>query len=473
MRKIFKFLFVLMFLLLTVSGCVKKPEKTVIKFSSWGSETEISIIKPILKEFEAKNPDIKVEFIHIPKNYFQKLQLLVASNLTPDVMFINNIDGSLFIQNNIFLDLNQYLKSDMRVRKNVIFPASYEIQYQGSSAGSSPPQLPFTFPRSGLKNSIFPENQNFSAPSNLISKKDFFPKALEAFKYKNGLYALPRDISNLVIYYNKDLFDKFHVSYPDNNWDFKEFLTTAKKLTKDLNNDKKIDIFGTGFEDLPLFWVPFLWSNGGGIISPDLTTVLIDKPESLEAIQFYADLRNKYHVAPTASEAGSAKMTQFFIQGKLAMQINGRWSVPRLRKDANFRWDIAEFPKGKAGSIVDADASGWTISRTSVHKAEAWRLIKFLASKHVCLNFTKSGLIVPARIDAANSDVFLSKNLLPEHSELFIKIISKSMPTPAPENYPEIMDTVNTALEPVWNGNLRAKQAVNEDVVRKIRDLLK
>jgi len=419
MRKIFKFLFVLIFLLI-LSGCAKKPEKTVIKFSSWGSETEVSIIKPILKEFEAKNSDIKVEFIHIPKNYFQKLQLLIASNLTPDVMFINNIDGSLFIQNNIFLDLNQYLKND-----------------------------------------------------NLISKKDFFPEALKAFKYKSSLYALPRDISNLVIYYNKDIFDKFHVSYPDNNWDFKEFLVTARKLTKDLNDDKKTDIFGTGFEDLSLFWMPFLWSNGGGIVSPDLKTVLIDKPESLEAIQFYADLRNKYHVAPTASEAGSAKMMQLFMQGKLAMQINGRWSVPRLRKDVNFRWDIAEFPKGKAGSIVDADASGWAISKMSVHKAESWRLIKFLASKNVCLSFTKSGLVVPARVDVANSDIFLSKNLSPENSELFVKIIPGSIPTPAPENYPEIMDTVNTALEPVWNGNLTAKQAVHQDVVRKIRNLLK
>ncbi|MDD3013080.1 MAG: hypothetical protein PHC34_05195 [Candidatus Gastranaerophilales bacterium] len=76
------------------------------------------------------------------------------------------------------------------MRKNCIFPASSEIQCQGTSAGSSPPQLLFTFPRSGLKNLIFPcdsgsganskagfacmeglhnsfpENQNFSAPSN-------------------------------------------------------------------------------------------------------------------------------------------------------------------------------------------------------------------------------------------------------------------------------------------------------------------
>jgi len=419
MRKFFKFIFIFIFLL-TISGCTKKPEKTVLKFSSWGSETEVSIIRPILKDFETQNSDIKVEFIHIPNNYFQKLQLLVASNLTPDVMFINNVDGTLFIKNNIFLDLNPYLKKDK-----------------------------------------------------LISEKVFFPKALEAFRYKNELYAIPRDVSNLVIYYNKDIFDKLHVPYPDNNWDFNKFLSISQKLTKDTNHDRKTDIYGIGFEELSLFWLPFLWSNGGGIVSPDLKIVLINKPKSLEAIQFYADLRNKYHVAPTKSESGSAKMTQLFMQEKLAMQINGRWSVPRYRKDVNFRWDIVRFPSGKAGSIVDADASGWAISKTSTHKEAAWRLVKFLALKQTSKKFTKSGLIVPARVDVANSEVFLNKKLPPQNSELFVDIIPESMPTPAPENYPEMMNTVNIVLEPVWNGNKTAKQAVNSKIVSEIQDLLK
>ena len=65
-------------------------QRVVIQFSSWGSESEISILKPILKDFEKENPDIKIDFMHIPQNYFQKLHLLFASNTSPDVIFINN-----------------------------------------------------------------------------------------------------------------------------------------------------------------------------------------------------------------------------------------------------------------------------------------------------------------------------------------------------------------------------------------------
>ena len=405
--------------LLTLNACIKKDGKTAIRFSSWGSESEMAILKPILSEFEKENRDLKVELIHIPSNYFQKLQLMIASNLTPDVMFLNNLNGPIYAEGNTLTDISRLIKND-----------SHDLQ------------------------------------------KSFFKESLEALTYKGKLYAIPRDISNLVIFYNKDLFDEYKVPYPKSNWTYNDFLSTAQKLTHDTNNDNRPDIFGFGFEELSLFWTPFLWSNGGGIISSDLKTVEINKPESIKSIQFYADLRNRYHVAPKKDESASAKMSQFFIQGKLAMQINGRWAVPRYRKDLNFRWDIAPFPNGTKGSIVDADASGWAISESSSHKKEAWRLIKFLSSKKTILKFTQDGLIVPARIDAAYSETFLSKDQDPKNSRLFIDIIPHSKPTPANQNYQEILDALNSTLEPVWNGKKTAKQSIDGEITNKIRDLL-
>ena len=99
-KLVFLFLGILI-ALLYCTACTKLPEKTVIKYSSWGGESEISILTPMLAEFERQNPDIKVEFIHIPKNYFQKLHLLVASNLAPDVIFINNLNGVVYAKNDI------------------------------------------------------------------------------------------------------------------------------------------------------------------------------------------------------------------------------------------------------------------------------------------------------------------------------------------------------------------------------------
>ena len=90
-----KILFILAIILLCffvfVTLKTKTSSKEKIQFASWGSKTEIELLQPILKEFEEQYPEYEVEFIHIPENYFQKLHLLYASNLAPDVVFMNNL----------------------------------------------------------------------------------------------------------------------------------------------------------------------------------------------------------------------------------------------------------------------------------------------------------------------------------------------------------------------------------------------
>ena len=358
-------------------GCTKKETGTVIEFASWGSKSEVEILKPILSDFEKENPDIKVEFMHIPQNYFQKIHLLFASNTAPDVIFINNLYLPVYANAGVLEPLN-------------------------------------------------------------LSSNQFYGQAIEALSFKGELYAIPRDVSNLVIYYNKDIFDKKHIPYPSQDWNFKEFLATAQKLT-----DK--NTFGISFEEDPLFYLPYLMSNGGGILPDE-----INKQESQNALNFYADLRKKYHVAPRKSDSASATMAQMFLQGRLGMYLSGRWMVPKIREEAVFDWDITKFPKGTKGSIVQLDASGWAVSKSSKHKKEALKLVEFLSSKQSIEKFVKSGLIVPAREDVGNSKIFLDGQK-PENAKIFLDIIQTSKPTPVTVDYREILDKLKKDMEPRFN----------------------
>lgn len=367
--------------------------KTHIKFTSWGSQSEITILKPILAQFEKENPDIKVEFVHIPQNYFQKLHLLFASNLAPDVLFINNLN------------------------------------------------LP-VFANAGVLQELKPVDFN---------KKDFFEKSIEIMSYNGKIYAIPRDVSNLVIYYNKDIFDKYGVPYPQNDWTMKDFLNIAQKLTKDTNGDGKIDIWGISFEEDLFFYMPYLMSEGGGVLSDDLKQEILSDVKSQKGLKFYADLRGKYHVAPRASESASATMAQLFLQKRLAMQLSGRWLVPKYREDAKFNWDVVNFPSGDKGSIVQADASGFAISKASKYKNADLRLVKYLSSKSASEKFTKSGLIVPARIDTAYGTFLKNGNLPPKNAKIFLDVIKTSKKTPVSVDYNEIQDKTKQQNEKMFN----------------------
>src|SRR5574344_1122136 len=197
---------------------------------------------------------------------------------------------------------------------------------------------------------------------------------------------------------------------------------------------------------------------GGGILSDDTKSLIINSPESQNGLQFYSDLRNKYHVAPTNSQSASATMAQLFLQGKLAMQVSGRWLVPKYSTDAKFNWSVINFPKGIQGHIVPLDASGWAISSASKHKAEAIRLIAFLSSNKSIAKFAKSGLIVPARIDVAE-DEFLSpecdKNSpysnITKINKVFVNVIKTSKPTPVSADYNEIQDKIDKQNNYLFN----------------------
>lgn len=367
---------VLLICILVLCGCHKQDSRTTVQFASWGSKSEIDILKPLLSEFEKENPDIKVDFMHIPQNYFQKIHLLFASNTAPDVIFINNLYLPIYANAGLLEELN--------------------------------------------------------------TDDNFYPQSLNALSWQGKLYAIPRDVSNLVIYYNKDMFLKKHIPFPKQNWTFDDFLQTSKKLT-----DK--NTFGISFEEDPLFYLPYLMSNGGGFFPEE-----INKAESQEAINFYADLRNKYHTAPKKNESASATMAQLFLQERIGMYLSGRWMVPKLREEASFDWDIAQFPKGTKGSIVQLDASGWAISKSSKHKAEALKLINYLSDEKSIEKFTQSGLIVPARKDVANSQSFLNGQK-PKNAKVFIEIIETSKPTPVTVNYREILDNLKNDMEKRFN----------------------
>ncbi len=153
-------------------GCTKSFNGEEITFSSWGSVTEVEILKDVIADFEESNPNIKVKFIHIPQNYFQKIHLLFASNTAPDVLFINNIHIPLYESK--LEDLSSY-----------------------------------------------------------INKDDFYSQALDGMSYEGKILAVPRDVSNLVFYVNEDMLKDKKLNLPSENWRIEDLLEYSQRLSTD------------------------------------------------------------------------------------------------------------------------------------------------------------------------------------------------------------------------------------------------
>lgn len=397
MKKFLTSLIILSVFLLT--ACEKQKEnRTVLKFSSWGSRTEYNILKQVISDYEKTHPEIKIEFIHIPENYFRKLHLLFASKTAPDVIFVNNTYLPLYIKAGLLEDL-----------------------------------------------------------TDIIEEKDYFSSAINCFKYKNKIYAVPRDISNLVIYINKN-----YIKNPEKIKTIYDLQQVAKETTKR-------GIYGFNYEKHPLFWLYFLEYFNGGILSENGEDVILNTPESIQGLQFYADMINKDKSVPQEWQMAGMTSAQMFINGKIAMYLSGRWLVPKFRETINFDWDIIPFPQSEKSQTL-TDASGWAIAKSSQKKEIAFDFIKYLASKETSILFVKTGLITPARTDTANSQEFLAPNLKPKNSKIFINSLENSKPTPVNESYIQIIDEVTKNITPVLNGKITASDAVKQKTfIKKLK----
>jgi multiple sugar transport system substrate-binding protein len=407
--------------LLAVLG-LASAQKLVL--ASWGSQEEIQAYQQVLRVFQEKNPGIQVEYINIPSNeYLAKITAMMAAGSPPDVFFINNIDFPGLASRGVLRPLDPFIQRDK-------YPTG-----------------------------------------------DIFPGILKAFQWEGAQYGLPRDVSNLVVFYNRNLLRKAGLPDPKPDWTWDDFLRYAKALT--VEKDGKRVQWGVSFQTFYLFWQPWVWSAGGRFYSPDHSKFLLNSPPSVEGLQFYLDLRYKHHVAPTPEEAQDRGPFTMFLNGQTGMIVDGRWRVPTLKARAKFDFDVVPFPRGKAGSIVDIDGSGWVMAAGTRNPEAAWKLLSFLAGPEAIQIFTKTGLIIPARgVDVKNVEKSI-QNLKdffvpppPKSQHFFLTVNKTARPTETFERWNEALQLINKALEPVWQGKAELKAALDgvAPQVQKILD---
>ena len=87
----------------------------------------------------------------------------------------------------------------------------------------------------------------------------------ENLQYNGNYYGVPLNIASLVMYYNKDIFDKAGVEYPNENWTWTDLEDAALKLTKDIDGEHQYG-FGMATNNTIPMWPIMIWAGGGDYI---------------------------------------------------------------------------------------------------------------------------------------------------------------------------------------------------------------
>lgn len=215
-----------------------------------------------------------------------------------------------------------------------------------------------------------------------------WPTALGHVIRDGRVYGFPYNASVHACYFNKDLFDRQGIPYPEGLLKQERLLELARQLTvRDENG--RVEHYGFLFEWWT--WPHFVSQWGGRVYSEDGTRCELDCPETIAAIQFMQDLVWKHKVTPSpAQEAGMATSggwgsgtVTWFGGGRAAMASGGRYWMVAFRDKHNYpnlRLGVVECQFGPYRAY-QSHCGLVVVNRHSPRVGHAFEYLKYMAGR--------------------------------------------------------------------------------------------
>jgi multiple sugar transport system substrate-binding protein len=192
-------------------------------------------------------------------------------------------------------------------------------------------------------------------------------------------------------------------------------------------------------------------------------------------MQYVADLRCKYKVAPSSSEETSLSSYDRFMQGKLGMMGVGSWATADLW-NCDFEWDLMDWPvsPNTGEKAIWFGSAGLAVSPTSKNTEAACNLAAFLAFNEDAQRTSyTTGMSVPTLKDMAYGE-YMSMDKAPANKKAFLNVLDDygRLATQSRTFNQEWWSEFNSGVESVYNGEISAADycASKVDSVQQLLD---
>ncbi|QOR72619.1 sugar ABC transporter substrate-binding protein [Ruania alkalisoli] len=292
------------------------------------------------------------------------------------------------------------------------------------------------------------------APLEDVDTSVYQTSLAEAYATDGTQYALPSSFSNVVLFYNKDLFDAAGLEYPTADWTWEDERAAAEALT-----DADAGVWG---DYQPISYHEYyktVAQAGGQFLTEDGTAVAFNSPEGIAAAEW---LVNKSGTTMPTAEQGAGTPdfdSGLFAGGELAMWHTGIWMFGALA-EADFAWDIAVEPgDAQQASALFSNAVG--VSASSENQAAAAEFAQFLTSSPTTVDVRlESGWELPPIADQAQLDTYLQQDNPANRQAVFDSLEQVALAPSIGDGQAEMQDIVTEELTEAAAGRKSVEEAL-------------
>ncbi|HLZ63579.1 MAG TPA: sugar ABC transporter substrate-binding protein [Ktedonosporobacter sp.] len=385
-----------------------------------GNPDEVTMAKKIADKFMAANPDIKIVIqTGNGANHLQKFNTELAGNSEPDLTMMWELDYGNYAQKGALADLGQFIQKDQEFQDKVM-------------------------------------------------SQEYKP-VIDMFTWNGKLYVLPEQVTDTVLFYNKDHVQaaglQMPTSWDDASWTWDKFTDYAGKLTQTSGGRT------TRYGYAEMWW----WgltacnviaaANGGdwfaNPINPPSGSSNLSDPHISAAVQWYADLSNVQKVAASSKALTAQVGFQLFMAGQASMGIVGHWFYGAFAGAKGLNFDIAPVPIGPNGgssSHTNTGGTGIAVSAKTKYPDQAWRFAKYWAGPEAC---AMRNQWLPPLQNIGYSSSYAQSNAAMAHANLFLDVLKSgnTHSLPISRAWSTFSIPWNTITTDIWDGKKTVSQS--------------
>lgn len=371
-----KLLVVLALVLMLVSmGALAQDGQVTLRITWYDDGNEGAVLRGLLDQFEANNPDIKVEIDTVAYNVIlEQIPQQVQAGEAPDMLRLTN-----------FLGLRGYY---LDMRPHLADAALYE--------------------------SYFPAG------------------VLNAFRLEgeDGLFGLPLQTTVSGLYANATLFEQAGVEMPtvDDGWDvWIEAATAVAEATE--------TPYAIAFDRAGHRFVGPAISEGASFVNED-GSMTIDQPGfrvMAERLKAWHDSG----ITPVEVWLGAggsyAPAADYFINGQTVLYMAGSWQINNFANNIgeNFDWVAIGNPAGEVAASGMPGGAALMAMATTQYPEQVARVMAYLATPEVYAQFTAQTLFLPGHLSLPDFE-YATEN---EDAKAALNVFAAEVPKIAPEAY--------------------------------------
>jgi multiple sugar transport system substrate-binding protein len=292
-----------------------------------------------------------------------------------------------------------------------------------------------------VDSNVFPDwqKQGLLQPLNAMmvkakfSPRPFYQRLLAGFRNNKGvIYGFPKDWSPLALEANTTMLKKAGVTKPPTTWT--QFTAALRKLKAAGQPPACLSV---SLDRI----LAFMYQNNGSILNATKTRATVNSPANAVTVNRYFGWIQS-GLARTQQQLGDGWCGEALGKGHASMIFEGNWLWSFMKEtypSTPFR--VYPMLMNKSRGNLGFTAS-YSIAKDSSHKAEAFKMLTFLAGRTGMGVWTKNVGYLPSRTDVK----------APAGRAVFLREAGWSRPWQFAPGFTKVIDVANNELTSAFEG---------------------